>query len=576
MKKSILTLMLMVAMLPLMANVYEQLADGVYQDGSTLYIGSGVTSLGNLQVNPTTIYCYATIPPACSASTFTGYGAALHVPTSAMVNYFSAQYWQNFANLTADAIEPESLTLNKSSVDIVIGQQFNLNATVLPANATPNTVIWSSSDMEIAIVNGGIISTVAPGECDIFARCASKQAVCHVTVLTERVTITLDKHEAKVLPNHMLTLAATCSPMPTDLTVMSSDNTIAMPRLLKGSIQVLGLKEGTATITVGSVDGTANTDACIVTVYTEVGDVNSDGYVNISDVTMLIDFLLSDDPEGVNTDKADTNRDGKVSISDVTMLIDYLLGGIDLNPPRVETFTVNGISFNMVEVQGGTFLMGATAEQGSDIYGLGTHQVTLSSYHIGETEVTQALWQAVMGNNPSYFTGNNGYTDNLQRPVEMISWYDCQEFISKLNEITGKNFRLPTEAEWEFAARGGTRSKGYKYAGSNTLDNVAWYYDNSYIVGTSNPNFGTHEVATKYPNELGIYDMSGNVWEWCQDWFDSYNSDAQTNPTGPASGSDRVIRSGSWRYNGEYCCVSFRVYCYPSLAYNTQGLRIAL
>ena len=570
MKKTILTLMLMVAMLPLMANAYEQLADGVYQDGSTLYISSGVTSLGNLQVNPTTIYCYATIPPTCSANTFTGYGAALHVPASAMVNYFSAQYWYNFTNLTSDAVEPESLTLSRTSVDIVIGQQFNLNATVLPANATPNTVRWYSSNTEVATVNGGIISTVAPGQCDIFARCTDKQAVCHVTVLTERVTITLNKHEARLLPNHMLTLTATCSPMPTDLIVLSSDNTVAMPRLVNGAVQILGIKEGTATITVGSVDGTANTDACIVTVYTEVGDVNSDGYVNIGDVTKLIDFLLSDDPIGFNTDKADTNRDSRVNIGDVTSLIDYLLGG-GFWPWEIDTFTVNGVSFKMVNVEGGTFTMGATDEQGNDAhdYEKPAHEVTLSSFSIGQTEVTQALWQAVMNYNPSSHTGD------LNRPVENVSWNTCQTFITKLNEMTGKQFRLPTEAEWEFAARGGSKSQGYKYAGSNNIDDVAWYYLNAYVVGASSPNYATHAVATKAPNELGLYDMSGNVWEWCQDWYGSYTSEAQTNPKGPEYGSYKVYRSGSWQHAAIHCRVSERQRDAPSLM-GGSGLRLAL
>ena len=563
MKKSILTLMLMVAMLPLMANAYEQLADGVYQDGSTLYIGSGVTSLGNLQVNPTTIYCYATIPPACSSNTFTGYGAALHVPASAMVNYFSAQYWYNFTNLTSDAVEPESLTLSKTSIDIVIGQQFNLNATVLPTNATPNTVIWSSSNTEVATVNGGTITTVAPGECDIFARCASKQAICHVTVLTERVTITLNKHEARLLPNHMLTLTATCSPMPTDLIVLSSDNTVAMPRQVDGTIQVLGLKEGTATITVGSVDGTANTDACVVTVYTEVGDVNSDGYVSISDVTNLIDFLLGGNIENFNIDKADTNRNGSISISDVTMLIDYLLSG--LWPWEVETYTVNGVSFKMIVVEGGTFTMGATPEQGSDAQEneKPTHEVTLSSYSIGETEVTQALWTAVMESNPSHFT------DDLKRPVETVSWNDCQIFITKLNEMTGLAFRLPTEAEWEFAARGGNKSKGYKYSGSNNLDDIAWYLYNS--------NSATHPVGTKASNELGLYDMSGNVREWVNDWYGPYTDEEQVNPRGPELGTDRIIRCGSWEtHNPKDCRVSKRATSPPSYQYNGTGLRLAL
>ena len=236
-------------------------------------------------------------------------------------------------------------------------------------------------------------------------------------------------------------------------------------------------------------------------------------------------------------------------------------------------FTVNGVSFNMIAVKGGTFTMGATSEQGDDAYSdeKPTHQVTLSDYCIGETEVTQELWQAVMGSNPSYFTGN------LQRPVEYVSWNDCQEFIKKLNQLTGKTFRLPKEAEWEYAARGGSQSQGYKYAGSNNIDAVAWYYDNSYNKGSSHPDYGTHPVGQKQPNELGLYDMSGNVWEWCQDWYGKYKSSSKTNPTGPSSGSDRVCRSGSWvTHAGYYCRVSSRYGHAPTTRDNGFGLRLAL
>ncbi len=229
-----------------------------------------------------------------------------------------------------------------------------------------------------------------------------------------------------------------------------------------------------------------------------------------------------------------------------------------------QTITVNGVSFTMVAVEGGTFKMGATSEQGNDAYSdeKPVHSVTLSDYYIGETEVTQELWRAVMGSNPSYFSGNP------QRPVEYVSWNDCKEFITKLNRLTGKNFRLPTEAEWEYAARGGNKSKGYKYSGSNTIGNVAWYYNNS--------NSTTHDVKTKTPNELGIYDMSGNVYEWCEDWKGSYSSGSQTNPTGPSSGSLRVLRGGSWLSGAELCRVSLRDDYFPGGGLNYLGFRLAL
>ena len=181
---------------------------------------------------------------------------------------------------------------------------------------------------------------------------------------------------------------------------------------------------------------------------------------------------------------------------------------------------------------------------------------------IGKTEVTQELWEAVMGSNPSEFNGSN-------LPVENVSWEDCQTFIRKLNALTGKNFRLPTEAEWEYAARGGNNSRGYKYSGSNTVSNVAWYKDNS--------SSTTHPVATKAPNELGIYDMSGNVEEWCNDGYGDYTSASQTNPTGPNSGSDRVYRGGSWFYYAFACRVSGRGYTdETTLRGSDFGLRLVL
>ena len=239
-----------------------------------------------------------------------------------------------------------------------------------------------------------------------------------------------------------------------------------------------------------------------------------------------------------------------------------------------KTFTVGGVTFKMIYVEGGTFTMGATSEQESDANKdeKPAHQVTLSGYYIGETVVTQALWKAVMekrkimgmiktDNNPSSFKGDD-------RPVECVSWNDCKMFISKLNSLTGKNFRMPTEAEWEYAARGGNKSRGYKYSGSDNIDDVAWYDGNS---GNE-----THPVKTKNANELGLYDMSGNVWEWCSDWYGSYSSAAQTNPKGPDSGTRRVLRGGCWDFYARYCRCSSRDDFDPDGRGIVLGLRLCL
>ena len=215
---------------------------------------------------------------------------------------------------------------------------------------------------------------------------------------------------------------------------------------------------------------------------------------------------------------------------------------------------------NMVKVEGGRFQMGATSEQGSEVgdWEKPVHSVTLSDYYICKYEVSQQEWEAVMGKNPSSFQGHD-------LPVEQVSWEDCQVFIQRLNTLTGLNFKLPTEAQWEYAARGGNKSQGYKYCGSNTLSEVGWYDENS----------GSHPIGQKQANELGLYDMSGNVWEWCSDWYGNYSSTSQTDPTGPRYGSCRVRRGGSWGLGAGYCRVSDRSDYIPGRCGNNLGLRLA-
>ena len=613
---------------------------------NNLFIDSGVTGLAGMQVDASSIYCYATVPPACDDQTFQSYNADLHVPASSLAAYFTAPYWCNFLNIIGDAVELTEFTLSDSSLEMPVGGQATLRVTIKPTNATAAEVTWSSDNDAVATVTGGVVTGIAAGECDIIAISQSQRAVCHVvvydipatgitisqetakmemgtqltltaTVLPEDATdktvtwlsdneavatvadgvvsavgtgqcditaycgefqatchvivvehlvyITLDKHEVDLLPNHILTLTPTVSPVSTDLAVTSANPNVAAVRLAGNRIQVVGIAEGTTTIYVNSADGYAEGDSCEVTVITEIGDVNNDGYVDINDVTILIDRMLGKN-QPINFENADVNYDGTIDINDITELIGFLLGVSQLEPKdhHIVPYTVNGVTFKMVRVTGGTFMMGATPEQGENTSDKEkpVHQVTLSSFSISQTEVTQELWDAVMGTNPSYYTGD------MQCPVESVSWNDCQAFIAQLNQLTGEQFRLPTEAEWEFAARGGNKSQGTRYAGSNIIDDVAWYNANSTNT--------THPVALKTPNELGLFDMTGNVWEWCNDWYKRYTAEAQTDPTGPETGNNRVLRGGCWNGDTNYNRISYRDNFTPTGSNSSGGLRLAL
>ena len=228
----------------------------------------------------------------------------------------------------------------------------------------------------------------------------------------------------------------------------------------------------------------------------------------------------------------------------------------------------NNVAFDMLLVEGGNFDMG-----GADDEAIGrekpVHPVKVGSFYLGKYPVTQEVWQAVIGSNPSQFNGS-------QRPVEQVSWHDAQEFIAKLNAMTKKRYRLPTEAEWEYAARGGAHKQqgGYRYAGSDKLKEVGWYGENT--------DDETKAVGLKYPNELGLYDMSGNVWEWCNDWFDEKYYQAcdkkgrVQDPQGPAQGVRRVIRGGGWIAAPQLCRVAYRNNGEPAARGINLGFRLAL
>ena len=246
-------------------------------------------------------------------------------------------------------------------------------------------------------------------------------------------------------------------------------------------------------------------------------------------------------------------------------ILDYLTGSNlkkETGERKDESFDVKGVSFNMIAVKGGSFYMGGTPEQSTYVEDdeKPVHKVTLNDFSIGKTEVTAALWQAVAGYLP---VGNK----DLQKPVVNVSWYDAQLFIRELNSLTGRFFRLPTEAEWEYAARGGNKSLGYMYSGkSRFIENIAVYNNDQLI----------EKVATKMPNELGIYDMSGNVWEWCNDYYALYQEDAKDNPTGPDVGTERVNRGGSACGIARTCRVANRSHLPASSVKGSFGFRLAL
>lgn len=234
------------------------------------------------------------------------------------------------------------------------------------------------------------------------------------------------------------------------------------------------------------------------------------------------------------------------------------ISSVNLEESDILEIVVGDDTLKMIKVEAGTFMMGVNTDSNASPQ----HEVVISNdYYIGETEVTQALWVEVMHYNPSCYQDQN-------KPVENVNWKDCQEFVDELNKKTGRKFRLPTEAEWEFAARGGNKSHGYRYSGSNTAGDVAWYY--------GCPDSLTHTVGLKQPNELGLYDMSGNVWEWCEDWYGPYGTSKQIDPVGPSIGTKRILRGGSCTRSSNRCCVTYRGSGAPNYGNRNHGLRLVL
>jgi len=515
MKKLLQSFILLLAMmLPAAANAYQQLTEGVYQDGSTLFIGSGVTSLGSLQVNPSVIYCYATVPPACAANTFTAYGAALHVPAASLGSYFVAQYWNNFGDIVGNAVEPTGMTINKTQAALVVGESLTLNSTVLPSNAFPRTPTWTTSNPAVATVSGGMVTAVGIGECDIVAACLDKEAVCHVTVTEIQVQITLDKHEAKVLPNHIITITPSMSPHETTLKVTSSNPAVAAARLVGGIVQVVGLTEGTTTVLVASEDGLAIPDACLVTVYTELGDVNADGFVNIGDVTSLINYLLSNDSAGYNVAQADTNRDDKISIGDVTGLINYLLSGawpwwepdyVDLGLPSGTLWATCNVGADSPEDYGDYFAWGETEPK--EVYSWETYKWCNGSSSTLTKYCTDSSY------------GYNGFVDNKteldpEDDAAYVNWGPSWRMPS-LEQIQ----ELDDKCTWTWTQRNGVNGTLVTGPNGNTL----------------------FLPAAGYRSDESLYDAGADVFYW------SRTLDASS-PSGAVGLSFNTGIWGGWNY----------------------------
>ena len=248
-----------------------------------------------------------------------------------------------------------------------------------------------------------------------------------------------------------------------------------------------------------------------------------------------------------------------LTASGVVTITTQIVDKCGMNYNLTSSYVNSNLAIQMLPVEGGTFQMGNGTSGLADA--VPVHLVIISSFNISKYEITQAQWKSVMGANPS-----SNFTDCDNCPVEAVSWDEIQLFLTKLNAITGKSYRLPTEAEWEYAARGGKLSKGYTYSGSNTIGDVAWYEANS--------SDKTHPVGQKIANELGIYDMSGNVWEWCQDWYGAYSASNQTNPTGLITGTKRVLRGGSCANLYYSTQVALRNSATSNLRFGDLGFRV--
>ena len=487
------------------------------------------------------------------------------------------------------AVYPDSVTLDMTSATLEVSTQLLLTAAVYPSNVSDPTLTWSSSDEAVATVSGtresGTVTAVATGECDIIVDCQGKQATCHIQVEEVLVdSVTLSRASAFMEVSKRLMLTAKVYPSNVTNPAFSWSTTDASVATVRGS----GKNASVTAVGLGQCDIIVDCQGKQATCHVEVikeplsSLALNHEYVTLNEKeTVTLMPILDPATIDLNTVSWSSSDEGVATVdggevkahSPGTSVITATCQGKQATCVIAVLYNinVNGVALTMVPIQSGTFLMGAPLTQaGSMVNEKPQHEVTLSAYMIGQTEVTQELWKAVMGYVPGRFKGFP------QHPVENISWEDCVVFIDQLNKITGLNFHLPTEAQWEFAARGGNQSKNYLYSGSDTIDVVAWTAINSASLGEDDPDYGTHDVATKRPNELNLFDMTGNVNEWCQDWWTSYTSEAQTDPTGDPTGIYKVYRGGGWKNYATHSTVSYRYPQTPSFKNDMMGLRLAL